>query len=260
MRQHFFGDQKVVIFGGSWGATLPLLYGEAGYNKNVLCYILRGIFLARKKDISAFLNEDSGAAKNNPAEWARFKNSLGFNEKEKVTYEEIVNTAYKKIQDENWRETAKAFCRWEEVNSCTDEETLKEEIEWSESEDGAIMGRTEIHFIYHNFFIEENQILDNIKKIEAPVEIVQGKHDKVCPPDQAELLYNELLKSGNKNVKIWRTKAGHSASEPENINVFLTITDDFANNSNNNPMWKDPNLSNKKGEEDNEINKKLKIQ
>ena len=45
----------MVLFGGSWGATLALLYAEH-YPKNVSGIILRGTFLARQQDLAWFIN------------------------------------------------------------------------------------------------------------------------------------------------------------------------------------------------------------
>jgi proline iminopeptidase len=44
---------KVVLFGGSWGSTLALAYGET-YPQNVSAMILRGIFLSTKEEIDHF--------------------------------------------------------------------------------------------------------------------------------------------------------------------------------------------------------------
>ena len=42
--------QEVVIYGGSWGSTLALLYSEK-YPETVKALVLRGVFLCRKSDI-----------------------------------------------------------------------------------------------------------------------------------------------------------------------------------------------------------------
>jgi len=47
---------KWLVFGGSWGATLGLLYAEA-FPERVLGMILRGAFLARQQDLDWFSKE-----------------------------------------------------------------------------------------------------------------------------------------------------------------------------------------------------------
>ena len=52
LRQHL-GIEQWLVFGGSWGSTLALAYGEA-HPARCLGFILRGIFLCRKKEIDWF--------------------------------------------------------------------------------------------------------------------------------------------------------------------------------------------------------------
>ena len=47
--------KKVVLFGGSWGSTLALVYAIA-YPEKVLGMILRGIFLSERKECLDYLN------------------------------------------------------------------------------------------------------------------------------------------------------------------------------------------------------------
>ena len=50
------GIERWIVFGGSWGSTLGLLYAEA-HPSRVLGLILRGIFLCRPRDIHWFYQE-----------------------------------------------------------------------------------------------------------------------------------------------------------------------------------------------------------
>lgn len=47
------GIDKWVLFGGSWGSTLSLVYAQT-YPERVLGLILRGIFLCRREDLLWF--------------------------------------------------------------------------------------------------------------------------------------------------------------------------------------------------------------
>ena len=59
IRQHL-GVEQWVLFGGSWGSTLSLVYAET-HPERVLGLILRGIFLCRQKEIDWFYQ--SGASR-----------------------------------------------------------------------------------------------------------------------------------------------------------------------------------------------------
>ena len=47
------GIEQWLVFGGSWGATLGLLYAQS-HPSRVLGMVLRGAFLARQKDLDWF--------------------------------------------------------------------------------------------------------------------------------------------------------------------------------------------------------------
>ena len=53
LRRHLDID-RWVVFGGSWGSTLALAYGEA-HPDRCLAFVLRGIFLCRQIEIDWFL-------------------------------------------------------------------------------------------------------------------------------------------------------------------------------------------------------------
>ena len=57
---------KWMLFGGSWGSTLSLVYAQA-YPDNVMGMILRGIFLCRQQDVQWFYQE--GASHVFPDYW-----------------------------------------------------------------------------------------------------------------------------------------------------------------------------------------------
>ncbi len=53
LRQHL-GIEQWLVFGGSWGSTLALAYGEV-HPRRCLGFVLRGIFLCRQTEIDWFL-------------------------------------------------------------------------------------------------------------------------------------------------------------------------------------------------------------
>jgi len=72
IREHF-GIEQWVLFGGSWGSTLALLYAQA-YPDNVSAMVLRGIFLCRQKDLQWFYQD--GASHIFPEYWQEFLDPL----------------------------------------------------------------------------------------------------------------------------------------------------------------------------------------
>ncbi len=224
---------QALMFGGSWGATLPILFAEK-YPKMVSGLILRGIFLGRERDCSAFLREDSAAAKNHPNEWKDLKALAGLARDEECTFDNLI--AKLAIQARNpdpeiWKPVAKAFAAWEALNSCTGEEETAEEIAWANTDEGAQMGRMEIHFMADAFSLEDNQIIKGAKAIKDatyPVTIVHGKQDDICPIYQTEQFVVAIGGEHQARLTVHRTEAGHSGMEPGNIDKLVQATRDYA--------------------------------
>ena len=62
-----------LIFGGSWGGALALLYAQQ-YLRRVSAMIIRAAFLARKQDLDWFVHE--GAGRIYPEQWERLLDSV----------------------------------------------------------------------------------------------------------------------------------------------------------------------------------------
>ena len=68
IRRHL-GIEKWIVFGGSWGSTLALVYAQT-HPQCTLGLILRGIFLCRRREIHWFYQE--GASRLFPDVWEKF--------------------------------------------------------------------------------------------------------------------------------------------------------------------------------------------
>lgn len=211
--------EKWLLFGGSWGATLALLYAEQ-HPQSVSAIILRGTFLARQCDFDWFAK--SGANKILPDYWQEFI-SL-FNDDEKNN---LVGAMHKKLFSDNKTiqfEAAKTWALWagrvvthslssEYVLEIEDEKKLINEV------------KIEIHYAKNRYFIEENEILDEASKIpNVPVTIVHGRRDLTCLPESSWAIHKEL--PGSKLVMVF--DAGHLASEPAMIDALINATDEMS--------------------------------
>ena len=87
------------------------------------------------------------------------------------------------------------------------------------------MARIEAHYFINGAFIGNNQILENIDKLNGiPGIIVHGRYDMVCPLDSAVALYDAWQDS---DLHIIRD-AGHSAGEPSIADALVRATEDMA--------------------------------
>ena len=218
------GIEQWVVFGGSWGSTLGLLYAQA-YPERVLGMILRGIFLCRQKDIHWFYRE--GANRIFPDQWQELLRPL----KGQGT-DDIVPAFYHLLNSDNELQrmaAAKAWSTWE--GSCA---TLRPNHSvmghFTDGHTALSLAKIEVHYFVNNAFIEENQILDNMAALEeVPGIIVHGRYDMICPMDQALTLHQHWPGS---ELNIIRD-AGHSSLEPGIVNALIKATDEMARKQSN---------------------------
>lgn len=219
IRKHLNID-RWVLFGGSWGSTLALVYAQA-HPERVLNMILRGIFLCRQEEFDWFYQE-GGASRVFPDAWEKFIGHLTPNERSTV-----LQSYYNHLtgRDELQRmAAAKAWSEWEGACSCLLPNS--QVVDFMTDPHHAIsLARIETHYFMNQAFLEPNQILDNMHRIkDIPGIIVHGRYDMVCPLDNAYALHEAWP---NSTLEIIRD-AGHSACELSIINALVAATNAVA--------------------------------
>lgn len=210
-----------VLFGGSWGSTLSLVYAET-HSDRVLALIVRGIFLTRQKEIDWFYQE--GASRLFPDYWQDFIAPIAESERGN-----LVKAYYKKLTGNDeiaQMKAAKAWSIWEGRSATL--KTNKNVIEHFASAHTALsLARIECHYFMNDSFLEKNQILNNAAKLKnIPGVIVQGRYDLICPMESAWELAQVWSKAEFKVI----ADAGHSATEPGTVDALVAATDEIANN------------------------------
>ena len=206
---------KMVLFGGSWGTTLSLLYAQT-HPDRVLGMLLRGVFLGRQRDLD-WLYKD-GANRIFPDSWHEFIKIIPEGERDDLL------AAYQKRltgNDELARMgAAKAWSAWE--GHCA---TLRPNINVmdhvTEPHTALSMACIEVHYFRNKVFLEENQILDNMDDIkDIPGIIVHGRYDMVCPLENASTLHAKWPAS---ELQIIRD-AGHACTEAGIVDALVRAT------------------------------------
>lgn len=218
IRRHLNVD-KWVLFGGSWGSTLSLLYAQA-YPERVDAMILRGIFLCRQCDLD-WLYKD-GANRIFPDYWAEFVRPIPDLERD-----DLIAAYYERLtgDDELARmSAAKSWSAWE--GNCS---RLRPNAEimakFTKPHNALALSRIETHYFLNKGFIEENQILKNMDSIkEIPGRIIHGRYDVICPLDNAIALADAWTAAELHIVR----DAGHSASESGNVDALIRASHDIA--------------------------------
>lgn len=218
IRQSLNIDQWL-LFGGSWGSTLSLLYAQT-YPEYVSGLILRGIFLCRKQDIDWFYQR--GASAIFPDYWQDYLQVIPPSEQQ-----DMLSAYYTRLTSDNEiarMSAAKAWSIWE-GRCCTLDPNANVVDHFSDPHVALAMARIEAHYFVSRAFMEENQLLHNAYRIQhIPTTLIHGRYDMVCPVEQAFALHQALP---NAELHIVRD-AGHSSFEPGIIDNLIAATDNFA--------------------------------
>lgn len=210
------GIDKWILFGGSWGSTLSLVYAQT-YPERVTAMILRGIFLNRNHDVN-WLFSGEGANKIYPDFWEEFLSVLPEAQRHNplIAYHEMLTG-----EDEVTRmAAAKHWSSWE--GHCATLEPDKHVMEHMNDPHHALsLAIIECHYFINNCFLEPDQILRNIHLMQhIPGIIVHGRYDMVCALDNAWTLHNAWQ---NSELHIIRD-AGHAGSEPGIVDALVRAT------------------------------------
>lgn len=211
--------ERWMLFGGSWGSTLSLLYAQA-FPDRVRALVLRGIFLCRTQDIDWFYQQ--GASRLFPDAWQEFVELIPPARRDNMVqaYHELLTG-----DDEIKRLTAaRAWSVWEGITSTLIRKSSLVQ-HFADSHIALSMARIECHYFVNNAFIRPNQILEDAGRLEGiPGRIVHGRYDVVCPVDQAFALHRTWPEAELHVIKA----SGHSAGEPAIADALLAATDYFA--------------------------------
>lgn len=217
IREHL-GIEQWLLFGGSWGSTLSLVYAEA-YPERVLGLVLRGIFLCRPQEIQWFYQQ--GASQIFPDYWQEYLKPIPESEQG-----DMVSAYYERLIGDNElarMAAAKAWSTWEGKTSTL--HPSKSVVDhFSDPHNALSIARIECHYFKHDSFLEENQILRGAGKLQGiPGIIVQGRYDVVCPMQSAWELSQAWPDAQLQIIP----DAGHSATEPGIVDALVRATDGF---------------------------------
>jgi len=209
------GVERWLLFGGSWGSTLSLLYAQA-YPQRVLGMVLRGVFLCRKQDIHWFYQQ--GASLIFPDYWEDYLHPIPEDERH-----EMVSAFYRRLIGNNElakMACAKAWSVWE--GRCATLRPNPDVVEsFADPHMAIALARIEAHYFYNNAFMAENQLLQQVDKLEGiPGIIVHGRYDMVCPLDNALSLHHLWHDSELHIVR----DAGHASREPGIVDALIRAT------------------------------------
>jgi proline iminopeptidase len=211
--------KRWILFAGSWGATLALLYAQQ-YPKRVAAMLLRGSFLARQRDLDWYIRD--GANRLYPEQWDALSRVLAPDEPD------LIRTLHDFLHGKDEvaaHRVARAWLAWG-AQLALGEAYDPQEIEARACDSYMPQTYIELHYAMHKYFIEENQILQQCHKIpkKLPVILIHGRHDAVCPPEAAYLLKQRLPSA----ELLILPNSGHLPMGEEMLGALVSASDRLA--------------------------------
>lgn len=213
--RHGLGIDRFIAFGGSWGATLALIYAIS-HPTRVAHLTLRGVFLMTRAELHWFYG--GGAGGFFPELWNRFTEVIP--EEERA---DLIAAYNRRLFSGNLMEESRfgrIWANWENALASIHHEGPVGE---SPSDYARAFARLENHY-FHNtgFLAHDGWILAQRHRIEhIPASIVQGRYDMICPPHSAW----ELAKGWEKCTLHMIPLAGHALSEPGISEALVRVMD-----------------------------------
>ena len=198
------GIDSWTVFGGSWGATLALIYAQT-HPEAVRHLVLRGVFLMTQVELDWFYG--GGAGKFWPENWKRFESLIPEAERD-----DMIAAYHKRLfsgDQMTEQRYGRAWAAWENALASINSNGGSHD---GPADYARAFARLENHYFTHGGFLEyDGQILAEVDRIaHIPGVIVQGRYDMICPPTSAYALAERWDRAELKMVR----NAGHALSEP----------------------------------------------
>ena len=201
LRAHL-GIDRWLVFGGSWGSTLGLAYGQA-YPERCLGFVLRGIFLGRQSEIDWFLY---GLRNVFPEAWQRFADMLPEDERT-----DLLRGYLKRLFDPSPRVHLPYARAWSEYEGTCSTLLPNPDLVRHFADEALGLARLEAHYFAHQCFLAPGELIGRIDRIRhLPASIIQARYDMVCPIVNAD----ELARAWPSARYVVVPDAGHSVWEP----------------------------------------------
>lgn len=208
--------ERWLLFGGSWGATLALIYAET-HPDRVTALILRGVFTFTQREIDWFYKAGANALL--PEAFEAFRDYIPAAERD-----DLIGAYYRRLTDldpQVQRTAAQRWAAWETAAS-----TLGYRVGNPPANDFVLaFARIECHyFIQGGFLPRDDWILAHVDRLHnIPAVLVNGRLDLVTPVRNAWALQRAWPQA---ELQIG-TDAGHSAFDTSNMRALMQATERF---------------------------------
>ncbi|WP_306394215.1 prolyl aminopeptidase [Telluria beijingensis] len=169
------GIEQWLVFGGSWGATLALAYGQA-HPASCQGFILRSPFLCTREEIAWFFE---GARLFHPELYAELASPIPAEERG-----DLLGAYARRLLCDDEATYLPAARRWSRF------EVARASLRGAVTSDSPLpdalainLARLEAHYFRNGGFFEEGHLLRNMHRIaHLPAIVIQGRHDTLSVP------------------------------------------------------------------------------
>jgi proline iminopeptidase len=208
IRTHL-GINHWMVVGGSWGATLALLYAGA-HTSRVKSLILRGSFLTSPREMTWFFQSLSAMV---PQAWADLTQEWAENEQHHV-----LATLSQKLLHESQQSAEDAAARWSRYEDAVMQAMSgKLSSKPRDNDSSPVPTRTlakyrlQAHYLSNGCFTSEAELLAIAKTFRTiPTVLIHGTNDLICPPENALKLAKEMPHAQLR----WVEHGGHTPADP----------------------------------------------
>jgi proline iminopeptidase len=203
---------KWLLFGGSWGSTLALAYATT-CPQHVAGLILRGVFLASRRELDWYLNGLRGFI---PEQWEMLANGSGT---------DLIKRYHMDVSNDDPSIAAEAARRWVAYENSTMAIGAPSQPKGAQVDGSAVLARArvQLHYLAADCFLRADELMERARAVLAPAIIVQGRSDMVCPPVTAYELSKRLPAAQLRIIE----QAGHAASGARLAGALRRAADDM---------------------------------
>ena len=210
-----FGIDKLILFGGSWGATLALVYAIS-HPERVRHLVLRGVFLMTQAELKWFYGGGAGAFF--PDLWARFVAPIPEDQRS-----DLIAAYHRRLFSGNLVEEirlGRVWANWENALASFQYDGPSGE---GPADYARAFARLENHYFQNAGFLPVDNWILQQKPMLMPISstIIQGRYDMICPPVSAWRLAEGWPRATLKLI----AQAGHALSEPGISEALVGVMD-----------------------------------